>query len=372
MTSRRSWMQQFLAIGSGAILISPKELLGTLQTSEFDWDHHIDGHVRLSSNENPYAPSEAMKVAINELGDTICRYPNQFFGSIEKMIADIEGVPADNVVLTSGSREGLKAVGLIKAIAGGEIACCLPTYRALLTYAEQWGAKLRVSPLKADFNYNLEAIEESINDDTQMVFICNPNNPTGTLLDAGELESFTRRVAQRTTVFIDEVYYDYVEEPNYPSMKHLILEGENVIIARTLSKIYGLAGVRVGYIMAGTETATHIRDTLMSGTNIFGTTLAATALKDAEFKKFSLAKNAECKNLIYNALDKIGLKYLRSHANFVFFHTGRPIAEVQESFKSQGVMVGRAFPPYMDWCRISTGKVEEVQQFVNALHKVFA
>lgn len=372
MTTRRSWMQQLLIGGTGALLISPRDILA-LETQESRYlSPYQDNAVRLSSNENPYSPSKAMKDAMNNMGNIICRYPNQYFGNIESLIAEREGVPAECVVLTSGSREGLKAVGLMKSIEGGEIACCLPTYKALLTYAEMWGAQLKVSPLDENLNYNLAAIEESINENTRMAFICNPNNPTGTLLNPEELESFARRVSERTTVFIDEVYFDYIEEPNYPSMKHLIGEGKDIIISRTLSKIYGLAGVRIGYMMASKETAAQIRNSLMSGTNIFGTTLAKVALEDHAFKEFSLAKNKECKELIYSVLDKHGMKYLKSHANFVFFHTGRPIQEIQTQFKDQGITVGRAFAPYMDWCRISTGKVEEVQQFVDAFEKVFA
>lgn len=327
--------------------------------------------IRLSSNENPYAPSDAMKTVMANIGNRICRYPNRDFSTLEKKIAEIENVPPECVVVTSGSREGLKAVGLIKSLEGGEIACCLPTYRALLSYAEHWGAMLRVSPLKDNLDYNLPAMYDSLNEKTKMAFICNPNNPTGTLLPADEVERYTRMIAEKATAFVDEVYFDYIEQSGYPSMKKLILEGMDVIVSRTLSKVYGLAGVRIGYMMATPETADKIRKSLMSGTNTFGIALGTAALDDPDFKAFSLAKNKECKEMIYSALDKLGIRYLRSHTNFVFFHADRPITEVQDSFLGHGVQVGRAFPPYMDWCRISTGTTDEVQHFVDALPRVF-
>ncbi|MEL6123690.1 MAG: histidinol-phosphate transaminase [Bacteroidota bacterium] len=370
MISRRSWMQTLTTAGAGSLLLSPREVLRHLDqpTDEKLLDTSL---VRLSSNENPYSPSQAMVEAMSQMQAKICRYPNADFASLEEIIAEREGVPASQVVVTSGSREGLKAVGLMKAIQGGEIGCCLPTYRALLTYAEMWGADLRVSPLTEDLQYNLAAIEEAISDKTSMVFVCNPNNPTGRLLPADELKAFCQRASQRTTVFVDEVYFDYIETSGYPSMKSLIADDRDVIISRTLSKVYGLAGARIGYLMANNETAATIRNTLMSGTNVLGIALGKAAFGDEEFKSFSLQKNRECKQLIYSTLSSLQLDYLESHTNFVFFKTDRPITEVQQAFKSSSVQVGRAFPPYMDWCRISTGKVEEVQEFCRAAREVF-
>jgi len=357
-------------IGAGSILINPKEILAST-SNELNLALN-EGIVRLSSNENPYSPSPKMKKALENIGPLLCRYPNASFSGLEAKIAEREGIDPACVVVTSGSREGLKAVGLIKSLEGGEISTCLPTYKALLTYAEHWGALLRISPLTDEYMFNLHGIKESINDNTKMVFVCNPNNPTGTLLDRTALEDFCKEVSQRTTVFVDEVYFDYIEEEGYPSMKHLIAEGRDIIIARTLSKVYGLAGARIGYLMTSPENAQKIRAALMSGTNILGLTLAEVAMEDESFKQYSLSKNQQCKSIIYKTLDELGLKYLKSHTNFVFFETKRDIADVQASFLSHGVQVGRAFAPYMDWCRISTGKVEEVEEFAVAAKRIFS
>ena len=368
--NRRSWLKAFTATGTGALLLSPSDILKAMpkEVEEFD-----NGQmVRLSSNENPYSPSDAMKEAMRNMHGQLCRYPNSHFKTLEKIIAEREGVDPATVVVTSGSREGLKAVGLMHALSGGEILTCLPTYKALLTQAEYYGANIRAVPLKEDLSYNLEGLEENINPDTKLIFVCNPNNPTGTLLDSAKLEAFCRKASEQVPVFVDEVYYDYIEEEGYPSMKHLIAEGKNIIISRTFSKVYGLAGIRVGFMMARPVVASKIRESLMSGTNIMAIGLAKAALEDEDFRDFSLAKNRDSKDLIYQALDDLGLTYKRSHTNFVFFKTDRPIADVQSDFEALGVLVGRAFPPYMDWCRISTGTTEEVQSFCSALKKVFA
>jgi histidinol-phosphate aminotransferase len=370
--SRRNLLKSLGVIGTSSMLVHPKELMDLMPDEYRQTPNMGDDNVRLSSNENPYSPSPKMAKAIAELGPDLCRYPNMHFSTLEKMIAEREGVDPAQVVVTSGSREALNAVGLVNSLNGGNIAACMPTYKSLLSYAEHFGALLNISPLDENMGYNLPAIKASLNDETKLVFICNPNNPTGTLLDADELSNFCKEVSTKVPVFVDEVYKDYIEEKDYPSMKGLIDEGYNVIIARTFSKIYGLAGARVGYLMTNKDQATYLRKSLMSGTNILGLKMAMTALEDESFREFSLVKNKQAKQMIYEALDEIGLKYIPSHTNFVFFHTGQPIAQVAKTFADRGVEVGRAFPPFNDWCRISTGTLEEVEVFTTIAKDVFS
>ena len=368
--NRRSWIKALTTAGAGAVLLSPTEILKAMPTENLE---RVNGDlVRLSSNENPYSPSLAMKEALGNINSEICRYPNQHFKTLEKIIAEREGIDPAHVVVTSGSREGLKAAGMLYSLQGGEILTCLPTYKALLTYAEFIGSNIRAVPLNEDLKFDLASLKENVNDNTQLVFICNPNNPTGTLLNPNKLEEFCKETSSRVPVFVDEVYYDYIEERDYPSMKHLAVAGHDIIIARTFSKIYGLAGARIGFMIANTRIADRLRQSLMSGTNILGLRLAMAALDDKEFHSFSLEKNREAKRMIYDVLDERGLKYMKSHTNFVFFKSDREISELQSAYKSQNVVIGRAFPPYMNWCRISTGTIEEVQEFVNATKKVFA
>ena len=368
--NRRSWLKTLTTAGAGAVLLSPHEILSAIPTNN---EVNSNGEmIRLSSNENPYSPSPKMKEAISKIDPDICRYPNRHFATLEKMIAEREGIDPSMVAVTSGSREGLKAAGMLHSLRGGEILTCLPTYKALLTYAEFIGAKIKAVPLDLELKFDLDGMLHNINDHTRLAFVCNPNNPTGTLLHPKRLENFCREASSKVPVFVDEVYYDYIEEQGYPSMKHLCKEGLNIMIARTFSKIYGLAGVRIGFMIAKPEIAARIRASLMSGTNIMGAKLAMTALKDEEFRNFSLAKNREAKEMIYSVLKEKKIRFLKSHTNFVFFETGKDISKIQNAYKDQGVIVGRAFPPYLDWCRISTGTIEEVKAFVKATNHVFA
>ncbi|MDH3651621.1 MAG: histidinol-phosphate aminotransferase family protein [Saprospiraceae bacterium] len=367
--NRRSWLRGFATLGAGTLVVSPTEILKALPSES----QHLafEGEVRLSSNENPYSPSAKMQEAINKIGPELCRYPNRHFATLEKMIAEREGVDAENVVVTSGSREGLNVTGLLYGMNGGEILTCMPTYKALLTYAERFGAYINIAPLDADLGMDLDALDRRIHSNTRLVFVCNPNNPTGTLLDRDRLKTFCRQASKRTMVFVDEAYFDYIDEENYPSMSSLVKEGHNIIVSRTFSKVYGLAGVRVGFLIARSDIATRLRQRLMSGTNIMGVRLAIAGMEDQEFYRFCLQKNREAREIIYAAIDEVNLPYKRSHTNFVFFHTGRDIRGVIGEFREKGVLVGRPFPPFSDWCRISTGKIEEVQTFASALKQVF-
>ena len=365
--NRRSWMKAAGILGASAPILSftPRNDLYPVRKKI-----PSNGPVQLCYNENPYGPSEKMREAIINSFSDVCRYPFKEISKLEKQIAEIQGVSPENIVVTGGSREGLNAAGLVFGLNNGEIISCVPTYLALLTYADHFGAYINRVPLTKDMTFDLDEMEKRISSNTKMVFVCNPNNPTGTLVDGKRLQDFCAASAERTMVFIDEVYRDYLDAPNYPTMKDFVKSGHNVIVARTFSKIYGLAGSRVGYLMARADIAQRLRGALMAGTNVMAVRAASVALEDNDFYQYSLDSNRKCKEMIYAALDDINVKYHKSHTNFVFFETGRPIAKFQAQMEEAGVLVGRAFPPYTDWCRISTGAIEEVEVFCESVKKV--
>ena len=281
------------------------------------------------------------------------------------------GVTPDHVVMTAGSNEGLRITGLTYGLNGGEIVAADPVYKALISYAEHFGAYIHRVPLTEDFGHDLESMEQRITLATKLVFVCNPNNPTGTLLSADKLEDFCRTISDRTLVFSDEAYFDYIAEPDYPSMVELVKKGMNVIVSRTFSKVYGLAGIRMGYLIARPDIARRIGRKVVAAPNIMALAAAEAAMDDHEFYQFSIQKNKEAKEMIYATLDGLGLKYAPSHTNFVFFKSGRDIGSVQKDFLNNGVRVGRAFPPLTDWCRVSIGTVEEVEKMCGAMKKIF-
>lgn len=367
-TDRRNWLKT-VALGGGFTL------LGGLPALANPIERHAylaEGPVKLNSNENPYGPSNSVREVIRENFGLGCRYPFQYIGGLVRDIARKEEVPEACIVITGGSTEGLHATGLVYGLGGGEIVAADPTFQALLSYGEHFGAYVHRVALDDSLTHDLEAMERRITSKTRLVFLCNPNNPTGTLLEHGKLRDFCVSVANRCVVFSDEAYYDYITEPDYPSMVELVKENHNVIVSKTFSKVYGLAGMRIGYLIARPDIARRLRESLMANTNTLAILAARQALKDTDFYKFSLAENEKCKEWIYRELDQMGLPYLRSHTNFVFFKSGVSIQELIPKMAAENVQIGRPFPPLLDWARISTGTFDEVQAFTRTLKKVMA
>jgi len=242
--NRRNWLKLIGLAGTGAAL-APLANAKSAQGFNFPAPAlPITGPVRLSSNENPYGPSPKVREAMIKAFDEAFRYPFSYTKELTRMIAEKEGVGPEHIVLTAGSTEGLKVTGLSFGMHGGEIVAADPTFQSLMTYGEQFGAHIHWVPLDNTLTHDLQAMEKRVNNNTRLVFVCNPNNPTGTLLPAEKMRDFCRSMAGRAIVFADEAYFDYVTEPGYPSMVELVKQDFNIIVSRTFSKVFGLAGIR--------------------------------------------------------------------------------------------------------------------------------
>ena len=376
MQSRRDWFKS--SIGIGGLMLTPS-ILTAEEIKKYN-PRSKSSIVKLSSNENPYGPSERVLNAIKNSFNDVCRYPYEFIQELQKTLAKKHDVPIESIVITGGSNEALRITGLAISYKGGNIVAGQPTYLALMNYAEAWGAEIKWVPVDSDKGYNLKKIRQSIDKETNMVFIANPNNPTGTLLNANSLADFCEDISKQTLVFCDEAYYDYINEKDYPSMDYLVRKGENVIISRTFSKVYGMAGLRIGYLVLKPELADDLfgkyspygRPNIMAQTNVLAVAAASEALKDTDFYKFSLKKANEEKDKIYKLLDYLDLKYVKSSTNFVFFESKKHIDKLSAKMLEKGVKVGRPFPPFYDWCRISTGTSEEVDIFIESMLEVYS
>ena len=364
---RRQWLKTAGLSGSFT-------LLGGLSTMGMDLPisrtPSLETIAKLNSNENPFGPSKIVRKRITEAFDNACRYPSMVFKPLLEQIAEKEGVSTKHIVVTGGSTEGLKATGLTYGLDGGEIIAADPTFQSMMTYGENFGAFVHRVPVDANMGHDLEEMERRINSKTRLIFICNPNNPTGTLLDKNKLKDFCISASKKAMVFSDEAYYDFITDPDYPSMVELVKENMNVIVSKTFSKVYGMAGLRIGYLVARPDIASRLQKNIMAFTNVLAIEAAKEALVDDEFYKFSIAKNVEAKNAIYKTLNDLGLEYIESHTNFVFFKTGRHIDEMMTAMKKENVLIGRPFPPFYEWARISTGTMDEMEMFDRALRKV--
>jgi histidinol-phosphate aminotransferase len=326
--------------------------------------------IKLSSNENPYGPSEKVREAMRGAFDMVCRYPFAERDSLTEKIAKKEGISPEHVLVTIGSTEGLKITALAYLKDGGEVVAADPTFEAMLYYANYLGAKVTTAPVDEKLVCDLDMMDRKTIHSTRLVFLCNPNNPTGTIVSQDKLLDFARSISKRTILFSDEAYYDYITEPNYPSLVSMVKEGHNVIVSRTFSKVYGLAGIRLGYLVARPDIISHIAQFQIDRPNMLAIYAGNAAVEEEDFRAYSLKMNAQAKDMIYNTLNTLKLPYVHSHANFVFFDSRRNISQVQRDFEQQGIRVGRPFPPLNTWCRISTGKLEEMQALQKAMLKV--
>jgi len=363
---RRQWLKTVGLSGGFA-------LLRGLESIAMDYPTTSPGNrvpIRLNSNENPYGPSKRVRKVLSDAFEIACRYPSINLEELVQLIAHKEGVSREHVVVTGGSTEGLKVAGLLFGKDGKEIVAADPTFQPLLTYAEKFGGRVHRVPVDKVMGHDLDAMAEKITPETGLILLCNPNNPTGTLIERGALKDFCTSFDQQAVVFSDEAYYDFITEPDYPSMVELVKREHNIIVSRTFSKVYGLAGLRIGYLIARPDIARRLKAGVMAMTNTLAIEAAKEALRDDEFYKFSILKNAEAKAYIYKILNEMGLEYIPSHTNFVFFKTGRPISGVHAAMKAENVWIGRPFPPMLQWARISTGTMEQMAQFGEALKKV--
>jgi histidinol-phosphate aminotransferase len=369
MQNRRDWIKSSIALGG--VLVSPSNFLSSREKELFR-PRDLEQIIKLSSNENPYGPSKKVRDAINKSFNLACIYPYSYSDELEEMLAKKHGVPNESVIVTGGSTEGLKITGVTFTRDGGEIISANPTFLAMLDFAKQWGSSINWVPVKSNKGYDLSEIENRISKKTKLIFLCNPNNPTGTLIPSKQLYDFCETAANKTIVFSDEAYYDYIEDPNYPSMIDLIKKDKNIIVSKTFSKVYGMAGLRVGYLVAKPKLAKKIRENIVARSNVLGIEAAKQALYDKEFYNFSLKKNRESKEMIYSLLDELNLNYVKSHTNFIFFHSKRNIKELGAEMIKKGVKIGRPFPPFNDWCRISTGTLPEVQRFIKGMRELYS
>lgn len=332
-----------------------------------------DYMVRLSSNENPYGPSRVALKAVNENMHLANRYQTDPRPLMDT-VAELNGVTRDHVVVGTGSGEILAIVGMLTGMRGGSVVCTDPTYQSLLRYAENAGVEIIRVPVNEGLNADLDGMRAALRDDTSLVYLVNPNNPIPNIIEGRSMREFVLEMAEDHLVFVDEAYHEYVEDPSYESMLGLVAEGhKNIIVSRTASKIYGLAGLRVGFGFAHPDLAQEMWQRKTGQNTILGIEAAHASYLDDEFPKFSLRKNKESKTIVYNMCDELGLRYVKSNTNFTFVQTGMANETFQEQMREYGILTGRNFPPFNDeWSRISMSKPEEMEYFVQVYKELYA
>ena len=332
------------------------------------------GTILLNGNENPYGPSPAARQAIVAGLDRAPRYADATIEALANQVGAREGIPAAQVMVGSGSGELLRMAALLASTTapGSELVASQPTYEELPVFAGQLGLQVKwVAPDTAHC-HDLAAMRAAITDRTSLVYVCNPNNPTGTAVTRDALAAFVRSVPASTTVVIDEAYIDFIEGAGYGSVAGLVQKVPNLIVLRTFSKIHGLAGLRIGYSMASVELAKRFADLSLVWPNNPGLDAALASYNDAGFLQSTRAAILADRARVHAAIDKLGLPRTEAQGNFVFFDTRVPLQGYRDRMLAQGIKVGRPFTGYPTWSRVSIGRREEIDRFLAALPAALA
>jgi histidinol-phosphate aminotransferase len=329
--------------------------------------------IRLGANENPYGPSRVALKAIHENMHITNRYmmdPRP----LTKIIADLNGVADEHVMVGAGSGEVLATAAMLTGMRGGSVVCADPTYQSLLRYAQRAGVDIIRVPVNEALNADLDGMRAALRSDTTMVYLVNPNNPIPSVIEKNAMREFVLEMAEDYLVFVDEAYHEYADSPDYGSMIDLVAEGHNnIIVSRTASKIHGLAGMRVGFGFAHPELIAEMRWRKTGGNGVLGLKAAEASYQDSEFQDFSIRKNLESRAIVYEMCEELGLRYIKSNTNFTFIETGMENQKVQDTMREHGILTGRDFPPYNDrWTRVSMSKPEEMEYFVQVYKRLFA
>jgi len=351
---RRRWLASVsLAIGS----VGVSRLLPAQVSSPTALAGGGDRLVRLSLNENPYGPSALAVAAIEREFSNLCRYTGAEYDGLVAAIAAREGVAPEQIVLG----EILEPLGThlsLRGGPGGEFIYSDPGYTALIDSAVAVGGRAVGVPLNSRLENDLPAIAGKVGEHTRAVFLVNPHNPTGIVSDSDQLKKFARTISKRALVIVDEAYLEFADRFAERTLADLVRAGENVIVFRTFAKVYGLAGLDIGYGLVPRPIATALVAQGLNNPHLFNrlaVAAAAASLQDSGYVAFVTRRVSEEREKWFELFRDLKLNFTPSGGNFVFFETGLQNAQFAAALLKEGVAIGRAFPPYERWARISIG-----------------
>ena len=326
--------------------------------------------VRLSANENPYGPCPKALQSITDSFGLACRYPDEHNNVLIDKLAKLNNVDRSEILLGDGSGEILKLCA--ETFTGpqtGNLIAADPTFEAILHNATANGAEVVKVPLTSDFAHDLPKMLGAAK--RGLVYVCNPNNPTASITPKDELRDFIGKTPPETMVLVDEAYFHYADSPDYESVIPLVKDHPNLIVSRTFSKIYGMAGLRCGYCVAQKEPIERMRRQQMwDSVNCMALAAATASLDDLEHVPNGQRLNKEAKQFTTSELEKMGYKSIPSQANFIMFNCKKPVVPLIKAMKEQNVHVGRLFPALPNHMRLTIGKKAEMEAFLAAFRQL--
>ena len=379
--SRRGFVQT-VGIGAAAAWVGARGRENSIWSAFEPTVQAVEpGMIVLSSNENPLGPGKTVMKAVRTAFGDGGRNPGRYSGStgdLTDAVAKRLGVKPENVLLGCGSTQILRSATHLFTAKDKPLVGTIPTYEECAGYAEMMGHPVRPVALDSEFRIDLGKFAD-VAKGAGLVFYCNPNNPTATYVGAAATRDFLAKVNREspdTTILVDEAYYDYVTDSDHDTHIAVAIDNPRVIVARTFSKAYGMAGLRMGYAVGHVDTIKKMREWEGSGGAGYLNVLAihaglAAIQQDASFISAERARNAASRDFTMKWFDERGMKPTASQANFMFVNIGRPAKEFREACRAKGVLVARDFPPFeKTHCRIAFGTMDEMKKAVAVFGQV--
>jgi len=335
-------------------------------------EEDYDAFAKLANNENPYGPPESVMKAMTRA----MKYSNRYGypdGGITEEIAKHHGVKPDNILLGAGSGEILDVCATTFLQDGRMLVGCDPSYNVFYSHATGLKADIIKIPLLPDFRQDIPAMIHATRvnaRDVGLVYLCNPNNPTGRIVTKDEVRQVVEQIPEDVPVLIDEAYHHFVDDPAYATSVPYVLDGRQVIIARTFSKIAALAGMRLGYAIAPKGLIQQMRPYSTGSINAIVKYGGVAALRDTESQAWVKKVTIDLREKTIKDLAALGYQSIPSDTNFFMVHLKRPVVPVIDEFKKKGVLVGRPFPPLNEHLRVSIGTPEEMSRFMVAFRDI--
>lgn len=377
--SRRDWFKSSLAITAGLVatpslaqhlMAAPVSPAEKMFFEGLIWN---GGKVRLNSNENPYGPSEKARKAVVQSLRVANRYAFNEMDEFRKLVAAREGVDPSYILLGAGSGELLCQTGIAYGLDGGRVLSSYPTFPMLMNYAEEMNAAWDRVDLNDNLEFDYAKLLSAIKSDTRLVFSCNPNNPTGTVVDSDIVKSFCEEASKKTLVYADEAYIEFLEPSKQKSMVSLVQNTRNLIVSKTFSKIYGLAGLRIGYIVAHPDVLKKVGkygDTISPSQTALAA--AKASLGDEDFMKMTREKNAIARKVLTDYLDSKKIFYGKPITNVLLFPAPKDGKTILTKLEEKGFLIRVWEYQQKEWCRVSIGTVDEMKSFIKAFDAVIA
>ena len=372
-TISRRRFAQLLGAGAAAVFAPPAVSLARSPSPSPAVASRV---IRLSHNENPYGPSPAALKAVTDAFNVVCRYPDDGADLLVDALAKDHSVSADHILLGAGSGEILRVCAtaftgpLVDGEnAGGTLVVADPTFEAIVGHAQRRGAEVVKVPLTSRFAHDLPPMAAAAK--RGLIYVCNPNNPTASLTPKQTVRDFITNAPRDTMILVDEAYHHYVQSPDYQTVVPMIKDHPNLIVARTFSKIYGMAGMRCGYAIAQPETIKRMSPlALNDGVNITALAAARASLDDESQVTNGRRLNNEARSYVLKEVGAMRYDTIPSHANFLMIDVKRPVVPLIQAMRQRNVQVGRLFPSLPNHMRVTIGKKAEMERFVRAFREV--